>query len=85
MKIGCEKRAGERVWVGEPPHTRLTAPGRAGHSGFFRGVQFGKIRCQFCGPDARNGADCAVFARNKAKDSGARIGATSSESKNCGS
>ena len=40
---------------------------------------------RFCGPDARNGADCAGFARGQAKGSGARIGATGSESKNCGS
>ena len=34
---GCERKAGQRVWVGKPPHTRLTAPGRAGRFGLFRG------------------------------------------------
>ena len=37
---GCERKAGERVWVGEPPHTRLTAPGRAGRFGLFPRGQF---------------------------------------------
>lgn len=32
--------AGERVWVGKPPHTRLTAPGRAGRFGLFPRGQF---------------------------------------------
>ena len=60
-------------------------PAEPATSGFFRGGEFEKIRCRFCGSDARNGAVCAGFARNQAKDSGAGIGATGFESKNCGS
>ena len=35
-KRRCEKRAGERVWVGEPPpHPGSQRPGRAGRYGLF--------------------------------------------------
>ena len=37
------------MWVGEPPHTRLTAPGRAGRFGLFARVKIQKIRGRFEG------------------------------------
>ena len=37
------------MWVGKPPHTRLTVAGRAGHFGFLQGVKISKIRGQISG------------------------------------
>ena len=62
------------MWVGEPPHTRLTAPGRAGRYGFFPGVKIPKIRGQILGLGVKPWVVNARFSQCRAILYGVTIG-----------
>ena len=64
------------MWVGEPPHTQLTAPGRAGRYGFFPGVKIPKIRGQISGLGVRLWVVDTGFSQCGAIPYGVRIGVT---------
>ena len=61
------------MWVGEPPHTRLTAPGRAGRYGLFLGVKIPKNRGQILGLGVRLWVVGAKFSRSRAIPHGVRV------------
>ena len=83
-KEGVKKEQEKGQAPKDGTYPRSQRPAEPVATGFFRGGEFEKIRCRFCGSDARNGAVCAGFARNQAKDSGARIGANGFERKTVG-
>ena len=62
------------MWVGESPHTRLTAPGRAGHSGNFARRQFSDFRGRFWGLGVKLGVVNARFFQCRAIPYGVTIG-----------
>ena len=62
------------MWVGEPPHTQLTAPGRAGRYGFFPGVKIPKIRGQILGLGVKPWVVNARFSQCRAIPYGVKIG-----------
>ena len=61
------------MWVGEPPHTQLTATGRAGRYGFFPGVKIPKIRGQILGLGVKPWVVGAKFSRSRAIPHGVRV------------
>ena len=62
------------MWVGEPPHTRLTAPGRAGRSGLFARSQISDFWGQISGLGVKLGVVDAGFSRCRAILYGVTIG-----------
>ena len=64
------------MWVGEPPHTQLTAPGRAGRYGLFPRGQNSKNRGQILGLGVRLWVMDAGFSQCRAILYGVAIGVT---------
>ena len=62
------------MWVGEPPHTQLTAPGRAGRYGLFPRGQNSKNRGRFWGLGVKLGVVNARFSQCRAILYGVKIG-----------
>ena len=63
-----KKVAGQRVWVGKPPHTRLTAPGRAGRFGLFPRGQFPSFYGSVLKPRGQAVGQRARKSRNSGKN-----------------
>ena len=61
------------MWVGKPPHTRLTVAGRAGHFGLFA-VNFAIFRGRFWGLGVKLGVVNSRFSQCSAILYGVRIG-----------
>ena len=61
------------MWVGKPPHTRLTVPGRAGHYGLFARVKISKIRGQISGLGVKLWVVGAKFSWSRAIPHGVRV------------
>ena len=64
------------MWVGEPPHTRLTATGRAGRYGPFARGQNLKKRGQFSDLGVKRWVVDARFSQRRAILYGVTIGVT---------
>ena len=63
------------MWVGKPPHTRLTAPGRAGRFGpFARGQNLKNFRGRFWGLGVKLWVVDDGFSQCRAIPYGVRIG-----------
>ena len=62
------------MWVGEPPHTPLTAPGRAGRYGLFARGQNPKNRGQLLGLGVKLWVVDAGFSQRRAIPYGVKIG-----------